>query len=330
MKSVFFYLREHAKWVLLYASCVVLMVMLLLGNRVESFEIVYATVLLLVSLAVVLIIDFILYTRKQKRLQELEWYLGSISEYLGPPKGQQEAAYQRLIALLEEQMVKNQNSMNGKMTDLREYYAMWVHQIKTPISALRLLLQEKAGQVDTAGEQDELFRIEQYVEMALQYVRLDSETTDFLFQKTDLDAVLREAIHKYAGLFVRKKVKLQYEGVRTSVITDEKWLTFVVEQLLSNAIKYAPRGTVSIYLSGENTLVLEDDGMGIRAEDLPRVMEKGYTGYNGHNHKSSTGIGLYLCHRIMKKMNHGLRIESEEGKGTRVYLTFPDSNLTEV
>lgn len=330
MKSVFFYLREHAKWLLLYAFCVVLMVMLLLGNRVESFEIVYATVLLLLSLVVVLIIDFIFYRRKQKRLQELERYLGSISEYLGSPKGQQEAAYQRLIALLEEQIVKNQNSMNGKMTDLREYYAMWVHQIKTPISALRLLLQEKAGQVDTAGEQDELFRIEQYVEMALQYVRLDSETTDFLFQKTDLDAVLREAIHKYAGLFVRKKVKLQYEGVRTSVITDEKWLTFVIEQLLSNAIKYAPRGTVSIYLSGENTLVLEDDGMGIRAEDLPRVMEKGYTGYNGHNHKSSTGIGLYLCHRIMKKMNHGLRIESEEGKGTRVYLTFPDSNLTEV
>ena len=211
------------------------------------------------------------------------------------------------------------------MTDLREYYTMWVHQIKTPIAALRLLLQEKASEVDTQEEQDELFRIEQYVEMALQYMRLDSESTDFVIKRVELDEVLKEAIHKYARLFIRKKVKLQYDKVNVQVLSDKKWLGFVVEQILSNAIKYAKGGCVSIYMQGERTLIIEDNGIGIRAEDLPRVMEKGYTGYNGHNHKHSTGIGLYLCNRIMMKMNHRIRIESEEGKGTRVVLSFPKS-----
>lgn len=333
MKRFCAYWKEHAKWVILYGIGMLIMSMILFANGIAGTEIVYGVLLSLFLLTVFVGYDFIRYSRKQLRLVRMEAYMTNITEYLEEPASLEEEQYQKIICDMAAEMVRQQNDATARMTDLREYYTMWVHQIKTPIAALRLLLQEKSGEVDTSEEQDELFRIEQYVGMALQYMRLDSESTDFVFRQLNLDDIIKEAIHKYARLFVRKKVKLKYEDVNYAVLSDEKWLVFVFEQILSNAIKYAPGGTVSVSMQGEGTLVIEDDGIGIRAEDLPRVMEKGYTGYNGHIDKRSTGIGLYLCYRIMKKMNHGIRIESEEGKGTRVILSFPtnqkrDTNLT--
>lgn len=196
---------------------------------------------------------------------------------------------------------------------------MWVHQIKTPIAAMRLLLQAE----DTPQNREmaeELFQIEQYVEMALHYTRLDSESSDFLIQWYELDGIVREAVRKYARVFIRKKINLNYQPLKVQVLTDEKWLEFVIEQILSNAVKYTQKGTVSIYMEDERTIVIEDTGIGIRPEDLPRVCEKGYTGYNGHTDKRSTGIGLYLCKRILKKLSHSIEIDSELGKGTRVKI----------
>lgn len=323
MKLVFSYFRERLKWLISYGICILIMCIIMISNDIALSELTYGVAITIFFLLVIMGCDLVVYIRKQVRLQKMDAYLENIMEYPEEPKSAEEESYQRFFYQLVNEKVKIQNEATAKMTDLREYYTMWVHQIKTPIAALRLLLQEKADEVDNAEEQDELFRIEQYVEMALQYMRLDSESTDFVIKQLDLDAVVKEAVHKYARLFVRKKIRLQYDKVDAQVISDEKWLVFVIEQILSNAIKYAPGGTVSIYMRGEETLVIEDNGIGIRAEDLPRVMEKGYTGYNGHIHKRSTGIGLYLCYRIMKKMNHEIRIESEEGKGTRVVLSFP-------
>ena len=156
--------------------------------------------------------------------------------------------------------------------------------------------------------------------MALQYTRLDSETTDFLIQRYNLDDIVREAVRCYARLFIRKKISLNYQPLQVQVLTDEKWLEFVIEQVLSNAVKYTPKGSVSICMEGSSTLVIEDTGIGIRKEDLPRVCEKGYTGYNGHTDKRSTGIGLYLSKRILEKLSHTIEIESEMGVGTRVKI----------
>lgn len=335
MRLFFRYLREQSKWMLLYLFGICIMVVILQGNEAEMQEIMYGATLLVVCLLVVTGVDFFHFRRKQDILQKIRQKQENIAEYLDMPENLQEEIYQEMIKDLEKQRVAKENAMRLKMAALKEYYAMWVHQIKTPISALSLLLQEQEEDVRSAEqlramEQDELFRIEQYVEMALQYARLDSEYTDFVFEEVKLDKVIREAVHKYARLFVRKKVRFNYQETEQSVLTDRKWLGFVIEQLLSNAIKYAPGGTVSVYFTTKGELVVEDDGIGIKAEDLHRVTDKGYTGYNGHNHKTSSGIGLYLANRIMKKMNHNLRIESEEGKGTKVILSFQDGNLTEM
>ncbi|MDE6979904.1 MAG: sensor histidine kinase, partial [Lachnospiraceae bacterium] len=253
----------------------------------------------------------------------------SVAFSLGPmdsPEDMLEEEYQKLLSILFEEKLRQENGALEMQREMREYYAMWVHQIKTPISALKLLLQEKGPVGEMEEELRELFFIEQYVEMVLSYARLESESTDFVMSSVELDEVLRNSVRKYARMFVHKKISLEYEGTSEVVLSDKKWLQFVTEQILSNAIKYTSKGKINISVKKEGTkhifLVIADTGIGIREEDLPRICEKGYTGYNGHAHRRSTGIGLYLVNRIRKKLGHSLSIYSREGEGTEVVIGF--------
>ena len=233
--------------------------------------------------------------------------------------------YQQIIASYERQFQEEQIKMEQKYRDMMEYYTMWTHQIKTPIAAMRLLLQEEDTPL-SREMQSELFQTEQYVQMALQYLRMEKMTSDLVFARYDLDALIRQAVRKYAPLFIRRKIILSYEPVHCEVLTDEKWLVFVLEQILSNALKYTVEGSISIYME-DDWLVIEDTGIGICSEDLPRIFEKGFTGYNGRSDKKSTGIGLYLCKQIIEKLRCQIRVESKLGKGTRVLLYLMKENL---
>lgn len=244
-----------------------------------------------------------------------------------------------------EDALEEKGAYRNLQREMEEYYALWVHQIKTPISAMRLLLQrEEQKQTDpdeTAGMeksvlydmQQELFWINQYVNMALQYQRMNSGMNDLVLEMVSADQVVRTAIRRFALIMIRKKIAIHYEECREMVLSDEKWLEFVVEQILSNAIKYSGENrAVTIQINrneADNTceLVISDQGIGIRKEDLPRIFEKGYTGYNGRADKTSTGIGLYLCREITKKLGHGIMITSEIGKGTDVTIVFERNNL---
>lgn len=183
------------------------------------------------------------------------------------------------------------------------------------------------------NKQQELFWINQYVNMALQYQRMNSGMNDLVLEMVSADQVVRTAIRRFALIMIRKKIAIHYEECREMVLSDEKWLEFVVEQILSNAIKYSGENrAVTIQINrneADNTceLVISDQGIGIRKEDLPRIFEKGYTGYNGRADKTSTGIGLYLCREITKKLGHGIMITSEIGKGTDVTIVFERNNL---
>ena len=195
---------------------------------------------------------------------------------------------------------------------------MWVHQIKTPIAAMRLMLQEDGTQRGRELEA-ELFRVERYVELVLSYLRLGGGSTDYLIRESALDPILRQAVRKYAPLFIRGKVSLDLRETGLRVLTDEKWLQLVVEQVLSNAVKYAPGGHVTVWAEGE-WLLIEDDGVGIAPEDLPRIFDRGFTGCNGRMDKRATGIGLYLCGQICRRLGHTITVDSEQGRGTRVTI----------
>ena len=199
--------------------------------------------------------------------------------------------------------------MAAQYRDMMEYYTIWAHQIKTPIAAMHLLLREEDSPHSRALE-EELQRVEQYVQMVLGYLRLDGDTTDFVLRRCDLDAIVRRAVRNYAGSFIRKKLSLDYQGAKIWVLTDEKWLLFVIEQVLSNALKYTRTGKVTISL-----------------EDLPRVFDRGFTGCNGRLEQRSSGIGLYLCRRILDQLGHSIEIQSTPGKGTQVRLHLEQNPL---
>ena len=320
------YIKKNRVWISLTILIMIVTTFILELNQIPIDEVEYAMVVYLFIIIMIAGIDFWRYGSKHKQLIDLQSTIQISLMGLPYPKDVLEEDYQNLIHTVNTDKIQNLNHAEYMQKDLIEYYTMWVHQIKTPIAAMRLLLQTEEN-YENQELQEELFRIEQYVEMVLQYLRLDADTTDLIIKRQPLDHIVKEAVHKYAKLFIRKKIKLSYEPLQCEVLTDEKWLEFVVEQILSNAIKYTISGTISIYMESQKTLVIEDTGIGIRAEDLPRVCEKGYTGFNGHNDKQSTGIGLYLCQRILKKLSHSIRIESKLGQGTKVKIRLQMEEL---
>ena len=168
--------------------------------------------------------------------------------------------------------------------------------------------------------------------MVLGYLRCESMSSDLSFRQYKLDGLVRQAVRKYKKLFILQRITLEYEPLNVSVLTDEKWLVFVLEQLLSNALKYTPRGKITICMaeSEAKTLVIRDTGIGIAPEDISRVFERGFTGRNGRRDKRSTGIGLYLVKKILDKLSHEIRIESCPGEGTAVYLKLERADLTQM
>lgn len=245
-----------------------------------------------------------------------------------------ERDYQQLILRLEQEIQEIQTCSMKTAQENADFYMMWVHQIKTPISALRLLLQTSPENI--TDMKSELFKIERYVDIILGYSRLDDINHDLTLKKYPLDSMVKQAIKKYTPLFIHSKVHLQLDSICQEVLTDEKWLVFVLEQIISNALKYTPEGTIHIFahsvVATENqktTLIIEDTGIGIAAEDLPRIFERGFTGYNGRMDKKASGLGLYLCKTILKHLGHEITITSTLRKGTRVVLEFSECNISQ-
>ncbi len=326
------YLKEKLGGIFLFCLCAGIFALVFYLYGLPAEAVLYAALLCTVSALLVLGMNFCRYAERHKVLHDLHKQIMFGIEGLPEPRGLWEQAYQSLIAAVYEDKIRLISQADRERSDWVDYYTLWAHQIKTPIAAMRLLLQssQDPGREEAGKESDgqraelamELFKIEQYVEMVLQYLRLESPSSDFVLKRYSLDHIVRQAVRKYARVFIRKKISLEFSGLNYDVLTDEKWLVFVIEQILSNALKYTREGKISIYMEkgSAKTLVIADTGIGIAAEDLPRIFEKGYTGYNGRTDKKSTGIGLYLCRRILTKLSHTIAIEAEPGQGTQVKI----------
>ena len=230
-----------------------------------------------------------------------------------------------IIERLKNGGMRLNDSMNMKYSDMVDYYTMWVHQIKTPIASMHLILQKEDSE-DSRRLRAELFRVEQYVQMVLCLLRLDSDFTDYVIKEYRVDDIIRPAVRRLAPQFIMKKLALEYEQTDEVALTDEKWLSFVVEQILSNAVKYTSSGSISIKCDGDR-LVISDTGIGIAAEDLPRIFDKGYTGFNGRADRKASGIGLYLCRRICDNLGHSIKVESAAGHGTTIIIGLRRNKL---
>ncbi len=355
------YLRENSGWLTVNLFLALVMTATMLLNGIPAQEIGYGMLLCVFVTVAAAVLGFGRHRESLRQLEEMRQNITVVQSVVKAPEYLYETYYQDSIHVLVKEKDRIQNELTARQQDLTEYYSMWVHQIKTPIAALKILIDEEMSAcleaVDTQENdihviklrqmQNELFRIEQYADMALQYTRLGAETNDFVFEHVMLDEVIRPSIHKYARQFIQKQLRLAYTPCELMAVTDKKWLGFVLDQLLSNAVKYTKQGGVTIHVCGGEhpwddiageqkedqaaasdksvqriRIIIEDTGIGIRAEDLPRVCEKGYTGYNGHADKYSTGIGLYLCRSILDKLGHSFQITSEQGRGTRAEIVL--------
>lgn len=321
MKIFFKYLKYNAKNILCFAVCCVIFATIFYLFSLPLKAVLYPALLCLFFIIICAAVGFIRFYKKHKMLERLTKEASVTIELLPKESNLIEEDYQNVIRELFEFQKQFEQKSDIKYSDLREYFTLWAHQIKTPIAAMSLILQSDFENPQNRELLEELQKIEQYVEMVLGYLRLESESTDYIIKKYDLDSVIKQAVKKYASQFIRKKIKLCYEPLKKEILTDEKWLLFVIEQILSNSVKYTKSGgSVSIYLESPVTLCIEDTGIGIESEDLPRIFEKGYTGYNGRSDKKSSGIGLYLCRRITERLGHKIYAKSTVGRGTVIKI----------
>ncbi len=347
MKLFLDYISKIKFYIILQLFPVMLAEIIFFLYQLPIEPMVYVTVFWLITGICACLNGFYRYRKKVEQLELIAAAPDINLSQMDSPVGQDERFQQEIMQQLNQMRIDVENASQKSSEDMTDYYTMWAHQIKTPIFALRLLLQESTE--ENKEKLSELFKIEQYVEMVLGYLRTEDMSSDLKLSRCSLDRIIRDQIHKYAGIFVSKKLTLTYESISQDVLTDEKWLGFVIGQILSNALKYTRTGGIRIYLEKklsldtddvsisirnddcnkvENlTLVIEDTGIGIRAEDIPRIFEKGYTGVNGRDDNRATGIGLYLSNKIMGKLGHRLYITSTEGKGTKVFLEFSVEDL---
>lgn len=330
-KTIYKFLREEKVGVGLFGmvSLLNLFVFWLYRLRMEPF--IYGFILSVVILLVVLVIRYRSWKerwqKRQRLLQEMEsnnvlLSPGDMWKVLGDSSNLLEEDYRSLITGLQKQSNRRSRELLEGREDMMDYYTKWAHQIKTPISVMKLSLREK----DTSENRlllSQLFLVEQYVEMVLHYIRLDSETNDLMIQEYSVNNLMRECIRKFAPVFISRKISLDYRPMEGTVVTDRKYFLCLAEQLLSNAAKYA-RSKVVIYEDPEGRVCIQDDGSGISEEDVPRIFEKGYTGYNGRRDMTASGLGLYLAKEAAERISVEIQVVSNPGEGSIFRLRFQE------
>ena len=229
----------------------------------------------------------------------------------------EELEYEQKNQLLVEQ---------EKYNDLLDYYTLWVHQVKTPIAASSLLIGDLKDKEAKSQLEQELFKIESYVHLVLQYLRLESFHDDLVLKQEKLADLVREVVKKYALFFIQQGLRLNLHDLDHMIVTDKKWFLVILEQVLSNSLKYTKEGSIEIYFH-EDRLYIKDTGLGIQNADLLRVFERGFSGYNGRLTQQSSGLGLYLSKKIADQLGHKIAIDSQVGQGTTVSIAFPEKKL---
>ena len=243
--------------------------------------------------------------------------------------------YQKLSDVKDdnERLLNENKNLKSEMLnqkdDLNAYFLMWLHQIKTPITVSKLLL-EKPDETTNTKLKMQLMYIEQYINMAMNYLKMIDYSTDMDITQVNLDDIIKNLLKKYSLLFIHNHISLEYQSNLTYVVSDSQWLTILIEQILSNALKYTENGKITIqYLEDKHALEIRDTGIGIRSEDIPKIFDRGYSGFNGRMNEKSSGLGLYLVRKISERLNIQIEVESKLSKGSVFRLVFP-TNLTKM
>ena len=326
MKLFIAYIKDKLTVIITFALFAAILVVTFALYRLPIQAVLYPTIFNFIIGFVIIAFDF---NRTVKNFRELERIKGLTADMitsLPQISNVYDSEYNDIIHNLKSEVINIEKVTSEKYSDMMDYYSVWVHQIKTPIASMRLTLQNDDSALSRTILSD-LSRIEQYVGMVLAYLRLDSESSDYVFKEYSVDEIIKKSVKKFSSEFIGRKLSLYLEPCELTIVTDKKWFSFVIEQVLSNALKYTRKGSIKISMPQPSLLCIEDTGIGISEEDLPRVFEKGYTGGNGRTDSHASGLGLYLCKRICDNLSIGITAESELNQGTRIYLDLSQNKL---
>ena len=321
MQDKFFFLKHH-----LYSRRFILLLLLIVFSIMGMFAFIFEdgrSLLEYQLLLVFLLASFFLGMDLASAHKE---YRNQLFYASGRPQTALEALLFEKLALLEMDKKNRAIEEREKLNDLMDYYTLWAHQIKTPIAASSLLVGEIEDKKVKNQLEQELFKIESYVNIVLQYLRLESFHEDLVLKKENLEDLVKEIVKKYAIFFIQKGLSLNLHDLDRTIITDRKWFVVILEQVLSNSLKYTSQGGIEIYFQ-EDTLYIKDSGLGIQDADLLRVFERGFSGYNGRLTQQSSGLGLYLSKKIADELGHQISIASQVGQGTTVMISFSEKKM---
>ena len=321
MQDKFFFLKHH-----LYSRRFILLLLLIVFSIMGMFAFIFEDgrnlleyQLLLASLLASFFLGMDLASASKE-------YRNQLFYASGRPQTALEVLLFEKLALLEMDKKNRAIEEREKLNDLMDYYTLWAHQIKTPIAASSLLVGEIEDKKVKNQLEQELFKIESYVNIVLQYLRLESFHEDLVLKKENLEDLVKEIVKKYAIFFIQKGLSLNLHDLDRTIITDRKWFVVILEQVLSNSLKYTSQGGIEIYFQ-EDTLYIKDSGLGIQDADLLRVFERGFSGYNGRLTQQSSGLGLYLSKKIADELGHQISIASQVGQGTTVMISFSEKKM---
>ena len=321
MQDKFFFLKHH-----LYSRRFILLLLLIVFSIMGMFAFIFEdgrSLLEYQLLLAFLLASFFLGMDLASAYKE---YRNQLFYASGRPQTALEALLFEKLALLEMDKKNRAIEEREKLNDLMDYYTLWAHQIKTPIAASSLLVGEIEDKKVKNQLEQELFKIESYVNIVLQYLRLESFHEDLVLKKENVEDLVKEIVKKYAIFFIQKGLSLNLHDLDRTIITDKKWFVVILEQVLSNSLKYTSQGGIEIYFQ-EDRLYIKDSGLGIQDADLLRVFERGFSGYNGRLTQQSSGLGLYLSKKIADELGHQISIASQVGQGTTVMIGFSEKKM---
>lgn len=321
MQDKFFFLKHH-----LYSRRFILLLLLIVFSIMGMFAFIFEdgrSLLEYQLLLAFLLASFFLGMDLASAYKE---YRNQLFYASGRPQTALEVLLFEKLALLEMDKKNRAIEEREKLNDLMDYYTLWAHQIKTPIAASSLLVGEIEDKKIKNQLEQELFKIESYVNIVLQYLRLESFHEDLVLKKENVEDLVKEIVKKYAIFFIQKGLSLNLHDLDRTIITDRKWFVVILDQVLSNSLKYTSQGGIEIYFQ-EDTLYIKDSGLGIQDADLLRVFERGFSGYNGRLTQQSSGLGLYLSKKIADELGHQISIASQVGHGTTVMISFSEKKM---
>ncbi len=331
------YLKDKITFLITYLILIAIITGLLLLFNSNVYLVIYIFSVTLITGIVMLWYNYYrkkeFYNGLKKTISELDQkYL--IIEIIKDPNFLEGKILYDSLYDIDKSMIEKLNKYKHNSEEFKEYIEMWCHEIKTPLATGKMIIENNKNDV-TNNIDEELTKIENYIEQVLYYARSGSVEKDYIIKETDINNVINLVINKNKKDIRNKKIKLDVNIKDSIVNSDSKWLEFIINQIIVNSIKYSNKTNPLIKIStikNKNNieLIIEDNGIGIEANELDRVFDKGFTGSNGRKKYNSTGIGLYLCKQLCNKLEHGIIIESIINKGTTLKLVFPLGNMSNI